>query len=115
VWSPRWQKQQTVMSESHRFVSDAPGAPIRAGGASPLRVATGGNASWGSKAPSPPLARQHESTARVRPGVGEEPALSDCQKGSPRGKALSFIRKKTTTTKTERKPNEDSYGGNRSA
>ena len=35
------------------------GAPIRAGEASPLRVATGGDASWGSKA------RRRRSPARA--------------------------------------------------
>jgi hypothetical protein len=36
-------------SESHRYDSDVPGAPIRAGESSPLRVATGGDANWSSK------------------------------------------------------------------
>jgi len=45
------------MTEVETMTSWISGAPICTGGASPLRVATGGNANWSSKAPSPPLAR----------------------------------------------------------
>ena len=37
------------MSEPGSMTSKIRGAPICTGGASPLRVATGGNANWGSK------------------------------------------------------------------
>jgi hypothetical protein len=41
-------------------------APIRAGGASPLRVATGGDANWRFVSSSPPLAGQPASPNRRR-------------------------------------------------
>jgi transposase len=47
--------------------SGAQGAPIRTDEVSPLRVATGGDASRGLERPSPPLTRPSESTTRCAP------------------------------------------------
>jgi hypothetical protein len=54
------------------------GAPIRTGGASPLRVATGGDASFEARKPSPPLA----PPVRI---CGARTSLSCRQKPSPSG------------------------------
>src|ERR1044071_8367073 len=98
-----------MKSQSHRSVTDIVAAPIRAGEASrPLRVATGGDANWRFEVPSPPLARQHESTARSRPRWTKVGASSGFAKEGLLAvrRCRSFV--KTTTTKTERKPNEQS-------
>ena len=40
---------QLLSAEKSEDSSQALGAPVRVGGASPLRVATGGNANWSSE------------------------------------------------------------------
>lgn len=54
--APTRQSNAPPQPDSFGSLATTAGAPIRTGGASPLRVATGGDASFEARKPSPPLA-----------------------------------------------------------
>ena len=70
-----------VYAQVFDWFSGVVGAPIRRGGASPLRVATGGDASWRLEArcrrPPAPANR----TARLGFWVGGATRAAGCEKG----------------------------------